>query len=248
LKNVVAESKPIVFVGKPCDVAALRKYELLFPDIRAKILAAVSIFCAGTPSTEGTLAVLKALGVSSESLSSFRYRGGGWPGKATAVEKETGQKKEMTYEQCWGGILSRYVQFRCRLCPDSTGEFADVSFGDPWYQPPAPDEPGRSLVVVRTEQGRRLLHQALEKGYLVLESVSETVIARSQPSLLNKRRHLWGRLAVLRLLGIPCPRFRGFCLFHSWTHLSLKEKLKSLLGTARRVWSRKLYRPFQIHS
>ncbi|HPP56489.1 MAG TPA: Coenzyme F420 hydrogenase/dehydrogenase, beta subunit C-terminal domain [Anaerohalosphaeraceae bacterium] len=242
-ERILEFSEPSVFVGKPCDVAALRKYEKIVPEISKKIFAAVSIFCAGTPSTEGTLVVLREMGISAEKLSSFRYRGGGWPGKATAIEKKTGQKKELTYEQCWGGILSRYVGFRCRLCPDSTGEFADISFGDPWYQPPKPNEPGRSLVIVRTERGRTLLRQAVQKGYLILQPVSETVIARSQPSLLNKRRHLWGRLAVLRMMGVPSPRYGGFGLFRSWWKLPFSEKLKSLGGTVRRVWSRRLYCP-----
>lgn len=242
-EHILEFSEPSVFVGKPCDVAALRKYEKIVPEIGSKIIAAVSIFCAGTPSTEGTLAVLREMGISAEKLSSFRYRGGGWPGKATATEKETGQKKELTYEQCWGAILSRYVGFRCRLCPDSTGEFADLSFGDPWYQPPKPNEPGRSLVIVRTERGQILLDQAVQKGYLILQPVSETVIARSQPSLLNKRRHLWGRLAALHLMNVPCPRYRGFGLFRSWRKLSFADKLKSLGGTVRRIWSRKLCCP-----
>jgi coenzyme F420 hydrogenase subunit beta len=36
----------------------------------------------------------------------------------------------MSYADSWGGILSRHVQFRCKICPDGTGGFADVVCAD----------------------------------------------------------------------------------------------------------------------
>jgi len=82
-----------VFIGKPCDVAALRKYQAIYPEVKDKVMAAISIFCAGTPSTEGTLSVLRKMGISKEKVLSFRYRGCGWPGNAVA--QETGEHKSM---------------------------------------------------------------------------------------------------------------------------------------------------------
>ena len=60
-----------------------------------------------------------------------------------------------TYEQSWGEVLSNHVQWRCKLCLDHTGEFADIAVGDPWYRPIQEGEMGSSLIVARTDVGKR---------------------------------------------------------------------------------------------
>ena len=208
---------------------------------------AISIFCAGTPATEGTCKILSVLGVKPEEVEGIRYRGCGWPG-ATMVKKVKGgncQVRQMTYEESWGNILSHYGQFRCRICPDSTGEFADISCGDPWYREIKPDEQGWSLALVRTERGRKILHEAIKAGYVKLESVGPSTVPRSQKALLARRRHLWGRLLIMRMMRIPVPRFVGFSLFRSWLRLSPMEKLRSLAGTLKRIILRKWMKPLE---
>ena len=238
--------RPGVFIGKPCDVVALRKSQAVDAALREKVGLAISIFCAGTPAAEGTYRILSVLGVKPEDAQEIRYRGCGWPG-ATVVK--TGQggtaTQQMTYEESWGSILSNYIQFRCRLCPDSTGEFADLSCADPWYRPVAPGEPGWSLVLVRTERGRQTLQEAMKAGYLELERVEPSTVPRSQKALLARRRHLWGRLLVMRMMCIPVPRFAGFALFRSWLRLPATDKLRSLAGTFKRIVLRGWTRPLK---
>jgi len=231
-----------VFIGKPCDVAALRKAQTLNPALKEKVNLAISIFCAGTSSTAGTHKILETLGVRPEEVAEFRYRGCGWPGMTTVKVKGSEQTHNMTYEESWGGILSKYAQLRCRLCPDSTGEFADISCGDPWYREVGSGEPGRSLVLVRTERGRKILHRAMEAGYIGLERVQPVVLAASQKSLLNKRQNLFGRLLAMRILRVPVPNYRGFALFRNWVRLPVIKKMSSVLGTFRRIITRRLWR------
>ena len=128
------------------------------------------------------------------------------------------------------------------MCPDSTGEFADISCGDPWYRQIEPDEPGRSLVLVRTERGHRILRRAMEAGYIELERVQPEVLAASQKSLLNKRQNLFGRLLAMRILRVPVPNYRGFPLFRNWLRLPAIKKTRSVLGTFRRIIKRRLWR------
>jgi len=243
LGTIDRDGEASVFVGKPCDVVALRKWQALGDGRARSIHLAVSIFCAGTPSTEGTKTILAQLGVRPEEVTEFRYRGCGWPGRTMArTSSRSGTERSMSYEQSWGDILSKHTQFRCRLCPDSTGELADISCGDPWYRKVEPDDAGRSLVLVRTETGRQALHEAMKAGYVTLEKVSADTLPMSQASLLRRRAHLWGRLAALRVLGAAVPAYRGFSLYANWRMLPLGEKLRSLLGTARRTVQRKWYR------
>ena len=134
------------------------------------------------------------------------------------------------------------MPWRCRICPDHTGEFADISVGDPWYHDEIPvGEPGRSLVIVRTERGRRFLADALAAGALTLERRAPSALPRSQPNLLRVRGAVFGRVLVSRLLGAAAPRYRGFGLFQVWLRdLTLKERAQSLYGTVKRVFTKGL--------
>ena len=98
------------------------------------------------------------------SVRSVRYRGKGWPGNAEAVAElpEGRVERSLTYRQAWDEVLQKHRQWRCYVCLDHTGEFADISVGDPWYRPIAEGEAGRSLVLVRTERGRAVLRRAME--------------------------------------------------------------------------------------
>jgi coenzyme F420 hydrogenase subunit beta len=243
----IQESKSSsVFIGKPCDVVALRKSQAVNSLLDDKVSLAISIFCAGTPATEGTYKILSSLGVEPEQTEEIRYRGCGWPGATTVKMKgDNGQARQMSYEESWGNILSHYGQYRCRICPDSTGEFADISCGDPWYRELKENEQGWSLIVVRTEKGRKILQEAIKAGYVKLERVEPNTIPRSQKALLSRRRHLWGRLLMMWMMRVPVPRYIGFFLLRSWLRLSLKEKLRCLAGTLKRIILRGWMRPLK---
>lgn len=246
-----ADSARYLFVGKPCDVVALRKWQDLMPKEGRTVAAAISIFCAGTPSTRGSKRILEELGLDPSEVTSLRYRGCGWPGRmaartaSCAGDDATGSRNErsMSYQQAWGDILSHHTQFRCRLCPDSTGEWADISCGDPWYRETEPGDPGRSLVLVRTPRGRALLHGAMEAGFVRLEPADPEILPRSQVSLLARRRALWGRLVAFRACRVSIPRFQGFSLFANWRRLSLRDRLRSVFGTLCRIRQRHWNRP-----
>jgi coenzyme F420 hydrogenase subunit beta len=236
-----------IFVGKPCDIVALRKSQSANPKLNEKVSLAVSIFCAQTPTTKGTYTILDELGVEPENVEELRYRGCGWPGVTSIKTKGNDQQMyKMKYEEAWGNILSNAGQFRCRLCPDSTGEFADISCGDPWYREVKPDEKGWSLVLVRTEKGREFLQEAIRDGYVKLERVGPDILPRSQKALLTRRRHLWGRLLTMRMMCIPVPHYVGFSLFRSWLGLPVMEKLRSLAGTIKRIVSRRWTKPIKV--
>jgi coenzyme F420 hydrogenase subunit beta len=225
-----------VFVGKPCDVVALRKIQTQKPLFKDKVALVISLFCAGTPTSRGTQALLDVLKVRPDNVNELIYRGDGWPGDTSVRLKERDTEAyTMPYEESWGGILSNYTQFRCLLCPDSTGEFADISCGDPWYRTIKPSEVGRSLVLVRTERGRDVLHRAIQEGYIKAEQIVSENLALSQQSLLNKRRRLWSRIVAMRIGRMSTPCFRGFSLFTNWLDLSLPDKVRSILGSLYRV-------------
>ena len=237
LRSIEEAPSPGVFIGKPCDVAALRKAQERNPALNAKTGLAISIFCAGTPSTLGTIDLLERFNIRTAELKSLRYRGMGWPGMWQAVRQD-GNESRLTYKEAWG-FLQKYRPMRCYLCPDGTGEFSDISCGDPWHREPAAEEPGLSLVIARTGLGRKIIASAMEAGYLKLRRIDPGVIVKSQGNLLRKRMSIWGRLMAMKLLWVPAPRLKGFSLFKNWMKLPVKDKARSVLGTAKRIVTRR---------
>lgn len=237
LGEIASAPGACVFIGKPCDVAGAMKARALIPGLAERLGLTIAFFCAGTPSTQGTLDLLKKVGVPEpERVKSLRYRGNGWPGRWTVRWDEGGQEREasMSYEESWG-FLQKYRQWRCYICPDHTGEFADVAVGDPWYRKVEEGEAGKSLIVARTARGLAAVKAAAADGYLVLERQDATLLPRSQPNLLRTRGRLWGQMAALRVMGVARPRYVGFKTFRFWLGLPLSAKAQSTLGTVRRV-------------
>jgi len=245
LSEIVTAQGPSVFIGKPCDIQGLTKAKSIFPELKKGIELKLSIFCAGTPSTAATLKLIESLNVPQNQVTGIRYRGRGWPG--TFAVWMNGSKKpavDIPYSEAWG-FLQKYRPFRCYLCPDGTGELADISCGDPWYRKIRDKEQGYSLILIRTKRGKEIFHKALKEGYIMAEKVKPEVLRLSQPEFPAKRGAVWGRLLAMKMFGIPAPTYEGWPLFECWTKLSAKEKTKSILGTARRIIAKKYYRPMR---
>jgi len=246
LEAIEVANGACVFMGKPCDIHGLRKAQQLRPELDANVGVAIGIFCAGTPSTQGTLDLLHRHGLNEHAVQEVRYRGRGWPGKfSVRLRGEEGWRDIATYADAWG-FLQKYRPYRCHLCPDGTSEFADISCGDPWYREIQDGEEGSSLLLVRTETGRRIVRAAIAAGYLVLQPVRPEVLQLSQKELQFKRGAIWGRVLTMRMAGIPVPTFGGFSLFRNWLRIPFGHKMRSLVGTARRIISRKYFRPLEL--
>ena len=243
LKLIEEAEYPSVFVGKPCDVAGLRMAQAIHPELDHKTSLAIGFFCAGTPSTRGTLDLLQKYNIKLDEISELRYRGWGWPGMAAVWHKNEKEPfVRVSYKDSWG-FVQKYRPFRCYLCPDLTAEFADISVGDPWYREVGGNEPGQSLILIRTEKGRKIFKEAIESGYVKAVRAEPDILYKSQKNLLEKRQAIWGRILAMKLLGIPYPRLKGFHLFENWLDLPAKEKVKSVLGTARRIIQRNYFKP-----
>jgi len=234
---------PFMFIGKPCDVAALRKAQEMTPELKQKVGLVVSIFCAGTPTTYGTEKVLERMGVEDKSdVSEFHYRGCGWPGNARAKLKNGSEANSITYGEAWDDVLSKHGQLRCRLCPDSTGEFSDISCGDPWYREVKSDEKGRSLVVIRTQHGQQFWEGAMTQCAVISEPAQAWMLPGSQESVHVKRKQVFGRIQAMIAFGIPAPEYLGFSLRTNWMLLPFMRRIRVYVATIKRIILRRLYK------
>lgn len=226
------------FVGKPCDAVALRALAERDPRVDRRFPWIFSFFCAGVPSLMGSGRVLEALGTDQDGTESFRYRGQGWPGKATALTRD-GRRLQMSYHDSWGKILSKHVQHRCKICPDGTGVAADLVCADAWETddrgyPVFEEEDGISLIVGRTAKGEALISEMIEAGAIEARPFDPAALAAIQPGQRNRRRALAARLAGLRVTGRPVPRYRGLRIGEAARQNDLRTNLVNFLGMVRR--------------
>jgi coenzyme F420 hydrogenase subunit beta len=231
------------FVGKPCDVAGLRQLARHDARVDEKVPYMLAFMCAGVPSYRGTSALLAEMGVEDESeIAAFRYRGDGWPGFATA-QLADGRSFRMDYDTSWGNILNRHLQFRCKICPDGIGEFADIVCADGWHcdengEPLFDEQEGRSIVLTRSAKGEAALTRAMESGAILTEPLSTDAITHMQPFQAKRKGLVLPRLAAMAMVGRRRPRFENLELARNTRMLGVKESLRSMLGTLRRLLTR----------
>ena len=233
---------PCVFIGKPCDAAAAGMLCHQRPGLDRNMGLILTFFCAGTPSTHSTLDLLAALNIPTSDVGDLRYRGEGWPGGFKVERKSGAVAPFIPYEEAWSR-LEKKRPFRCHLCPDGLGRLADISCGDAWHRYRDDGDEGRSIILVRSERGRQLLHRAAQAGYVFLKPSGAKEVMAAQPNLLRRKRLLFGRLLAMRLLLIPTPRFVGFHLFRDWMKEPAGVRFRSVFGTLRRLIQRGLWRP-----
>ena len=208
-----AAARDGVTVGKPCEIAALRQLDSLRGEADRPLY--LSFFCAGTPSQVATDSLVEKLGCGTTAIDDLWYRGRGWPGRFTVVAGD--EQHSLSYEESWGAHLGRSLQWRCKICPDGVGELGDITAADFWEAdesgyPTFSEQDGRSAIIVRTDYGRRILHEAIEDGVLEVVPLDLDDLAKMQPLQVTRRSTLLGRLAASRLSRRNTPRYRGMPL------------------------------------
>lgn len=244
LRAQLDEPGRFAFVGKPCDVAAIRAYARHDKRVEEKVPYLISFFCAGIPSVQGTRTILTELGVEESELANFRYRGDGWPGFATATTRDQREVK-MNYDAAWGDILSKHVQFRCKICPDGSGGFADIVCADAWYcdesgHPVFEEMDGWSLILTRTAKGEDLFARVSDAGHVQSTELDISAVGRMQPYQARRKQLVLSRLAAMTLLVRVVPRYKGLHLLRAATGAGWWPNLKSFLGLIRRIVIRRL--------
>lgn len=238
--------KPCVFVGKPCDVAALARARRLRPELDKKTGLVLSFFCAGTPCSDAVRELAEEMGVETSEIRRVRFRGQGWPGPFRVESVRGGKPRLMAYLTAWKK-LARQRPFRCHICPDGMGQLSDITSGDAWNRYTGKGESdGLSHVVVRTGRGRRLLENAVRAGYVELSPAADRDIVKAQGIYL-RRAVVFGRLVGMRICGVPTPHFANFRLLYSWLRTNPFVMLKSIFGTLKRMIVRKLWRKGSLY-
>lgn len=220
LAEVIANAGRYAFVGKGCEIQALRRMQAVVPELVQRVMLAVGLFCAQMPSRVKTRMFLKERGVDPEGVTEVLYRGNGWPGSFRAVGP-AGVMLDAPYREAWGRLAGGTPALRCFLCADGMAREADVSAGDPWG---LPDEgemgDGKTFVMIRTEAGRRAIDDC--EGSVCLEGADAGWVEKRVGALAARRAMAQARVAAYGAIF----RKRGILM---WLSSLKREGVRTLL-------------------
>ena len=231
---MLEKGKRFAFIGKPCDVNAMRNLGRVDGRVGELVPYMLTISCGGMIDYDCIHAFLARHGLEEKDLVEFRYRGHGWPGDHYGRAQDGREAREWYGEIVYEHHYSS--QFRCKLCPDHTGEQADVSVMDPWpIGRPEGEAPGECLFQTRTEKGDALVQAAGRDGYLDLEPSDVAFMRQTQPHQVIKKRGMLARLLAMRCAGEPLPRFRNIRLGRAALGIHPMFHWRNFTGALRRI-------------
>jgi len=231
------------FVGKPCDILALNNYLSSQPQHKKRIVFAVALFCAGIPSYNATMDLLKETGRTDYPVT-LKYRGDGWPGNFEAKYADNYIYKT-SYTHSWGKVLGRQVHFRCKLCPDAIGLLADISVGDAWETidgyPDFTERPGRSFILIRTDFGRTIFQKMKDNGYISGESLDLDQLSSIQKYHYQRRLYAGWRLLPIHVISGFLFKFKDMNFTFLMKKIPLLKGIRAVLGVIKRSFNRNNY-------
>ena len=237
--SLLARGQRFAFIGKPCDVAALRNLARQDPRVDELVPYTLTISCAGVPKQQSSHEFLARHGLHEGELETMRYRGHGWPGPTWARARD-GREAQESYLDMWFPYERKWkTQFRCKICPDHTGELADITSVDDWPggAPEGDERVGRCLVVARTRAGDALFREAVKAGYLLAEPAPEGMqgMHDTQGHQVRKKQGILARLLAMWLERTPLPRYRKIRVLRAALTVHPMFHLRNLQGARRRL-------------
>ncbi|MEA5404556.1 Coenzyme F420 hydrogenase/dehydrogenase, beta subunit C-terminal domain [Arcicella sp. DC2W] len=229
------------FIGKPCDISALKNFLNKYPQFKNRFKLTVSIICAGMPSFSGTKAIIDEFKAELP-VKNLIYRGNGWPGYFSFIDKK-GTAFRKTYNDSWGKTLNRYLNFRCKICPDGIGLQADIAVGDAWDTkdgyPDFTEKEGHSLIIVRTQQGINAINDALNDKQIFVENLALEKVGQMQPYQYARRTRVGARLLAFYLVNFRVMvNFDKLRIFSNMKLVPKKTLANEFLGTFKRLVNR----------
>ena len=194
LKN----GKKVLFIGLPCQVAAIKNYTITMPAGIGENLYTVDLICHGTPSPKILSLALREKGINIKQLRDIRFRN-----KTNfGLSSQNGDNGYKTITPM--GVQDMYTYAfltsldyteNCYSCQYATlGRVSDVTIGDSWgsNQPDSEQRKGISLILCQTNKGMTLIQNSgmtLEK--VDVEKAIEANHQLRHPSIAPETREVF---------------------------------------------------------
>ncbi|MEM7171810.1 MAG: Coenzyme F420 hydrogenase/dehydrogenase, beta subunit C-terminal domain [Pseudomonadota bacterium] len=246
--HILDRDQPFAFIGKPCDIAALRNYARHDPRVNRLVKYYLTPVCGGFAPPPFTENFIRRSGFNPAEVTAFRYRGRGCPGPHRIETPE--RALEVHYLDFWGEDESQWsLPFRCKICPDGIGEAADIAAADSWpggspSREDSESDPGTNAVVVRTAAGVELMEAAEAAGALTIEyDVTPDEMSHYQPHQMRKKYSVWARHQGLADEGRIVPKTARLRIQDLADELPAATNDYQRQGTRRRVREGKVQEP-----
>lgn len=206
LSQILREPGVFAVVGLPCHIHGVRKAEQIYPQLKAKILLHIGLFCSGTPTFMGTYELLRYLGLEIPTIQDFKYRVD-WPTTSIITMKNghiiRHRFQETLLSKTWG--LRFYLSPRCMLCFDALNELADIAFGDAHLPRTDNSNTYRSLMITRSLYADEVLHQA--SSHLHIKALPPSTAAQTQRGGFRLKWSIKARMNLRQIVHKAVPRY-----------------------------------------
>ncbi len=248
IDEVLDRNQTFAFIGKPCDVSALRNYARHDPRVDEQVKYWLAMVCGGFSPTLKSHQFLRDNNIDPETVTAFRYRGRGCPGPTRA--EWPGGSKEWHYLDFWGEDEAQWkLPFRCKICSDGIGEATDLAASDTWIggSPNRVDSEtdlGANALIARTTAGQELMESAARDGALVINhDITPDDMSIIQPHQLHKKYAVWARHQGMGDEGRIIPVTNGLRIAELAAELSDEINDYQRQGTRARIRTGKATEP-----
>jgi len=172
LDEALKRCRKLAYVGRGCQVEALRKRMRIEPEIGRKVALVLGLFCMWSLNYQKLYAHL------SEKINVEKATGFDIPYNRFVVYMGAG-RKELPFEPIKG-----FRRTSCDICYDFTSELADLSVGstewkDDW-----------NTLIVRSERGAKLVDRALKDRALRVRPLPEQRVELLKAAVLGKKQRV----------------------------------------------------------
>ena len=112
------------------------------------------------------------------------------PAEAMEVYMEKGRKIEIPLDE-----IRQLVPDGCSYCIDMTAEFSDISVGA------LEGYPDMNTLIIRTERGRKIVHEARKEGYLIVSDIPKVNLEHLKWAAGNKKRRALTKVKQERIVN-----------------------------------------------
>jgi coenzyme F420 hydrogenase subunit beta len=235
-RRVLDRGRPFAFVGKACDISAIRNYARFDPRVDELLKYTLNFYCGGVSEFGKTMDYVRKVGLVEDDISHLRYRGDGCPGPMV-MKSHGGQAFQFSYHEMWEDEARWQLMFRCKICPDSIGDLADITVADVWPGG-RPDSEGLGFngFIARTKRGQDLLEGSVRDNAITIShSLGYDGLELAQGSHMYKKQSITSRLAAMRDRELVVPSFPHLRLDEAATMITEAEREANYHGMTDRL-------------
>ena len=189
-KELEALKGKYVFVGKPCQIEGLIRYQKIKKNTKFEIFLKIGLFCKHTPSRKALYTLFDDHGITIDKDIRLKYRGMGWPGFFTVFDRDK-EILKIPYLDCWVNYFANIRNIRCIVCDNPFSSHADISVGDPWGKEFRGDKIGKSMVLIRSDKGEKVFGSLINDKIIESQTISTENLIRLQKWLSLRKRNIY---------------------------------------------------------